>query len=71
MVIELVQKGDKYLVRYKTGWFWWYVCYEDDWIWPDSTSYMDLKEAEEVIENKKYAIEQSRAKSKVIRTEEI
>lgn len=55
MVIELLQKGeDRYLVRYKVKWIWWYLGKDNEgWFWPDSADEMELEEAQEAIENLK------------------
>lgn len=68
MTIELLKKGDEYLVRYKRRWVWWYVGYDGDWFWPDYGSEMDLEEAREVIERLKTNEEHSRADTAVIET---
>lgn len=55
MVIELLQKGeDKYLVRYKVKWIWWYLGPDDEgWFWPDAADEMELEAAQEAIERLK------------------
>ena len=67
MVIELLQKSDQYMVRFKTIWpWWWYHTQDGAWFWPGYGSLMSKEDAETFIDNLKDDYELDQAETKVV-----
>jgi len=74
MTLELIQKGDKFVIRDRWGFISLYLLYDGWWFWPDFSAWMDKEKAlstyNDIILSRRNHSKFTNSKSKIIKSNE-